>query len=483
MNYRIWTLVLGLIVAQGSLWADGWPQFRGPESRGISLDKNLPHEWGTERNVRWKVPIPGSGWSSPIVWGDKVFITTAVSTEPVGETAGGREGRREFGQRQGERGGRPPSQGRPRGGGGPEGRPQRSGGGGGGRGGEPPSTVYRWEVHCLQLDTGKTLWRQVAHEDRPRNRTHRSNTYASETPVTDGERVYAYFGMVGLFCYDLSGQLLWKKDMGEYPMRSNWGTSSSPVLHEDSIFLQIDHEAESYLLALDKKTGDERWRLPRDEGSNWSTPIIWKNSKRTELVTTGMVTRSYDPATGKLLWSLNMGGGRSSSSAVGDKDRLYLGTEARGRPGSDASGGTLFAVKAGGLGDITPEPGVDANAGISWSQPGAGPSMASPLVYEGYVYILDRRGGAVSCYDAKTGEIAYQGHRLDGARAFWASPWGNKGKIFCLDETGSVYVLAPGPEMKVLARNTLSEKFWASPAMTSGAIVLRGVNHVYCLAM
>lgn len=465
MNARVWTLLLGLVVVQGSLWADGWPQFRGPGSSGISLDENLPHEWGTERNVRWKVPIPGSGWSSPIVWGNKVFITTAVSTEPVGETAASREGGRASGQRQGERGGRPQSQGRPRGGGG------------------PPSTVYRWEVHCLQLDTGETLWRQVAHEDRPRNRTHRSNTYASETPVTDGERIYAYFGLVGLFCYDLSGNLLWKKDTGEYPMQSNWGTSSSPVLHEDSIFLQIDHEADSFLLALDKKTGKEQWRLPRDEGSNWSTPVIWKNSKRTELVTTGMVTRSYDPKTGKLLWSLNMGGGRSSSSAAGDNDLLYLGTEGRGRPGSESTGGTLFAVKAGASGDVTPEPGVLSSAGVSWSRPGAGPAMASPLVYEGYVYILDRRRGAVSCYDAKTGAIAYQDQRLDGARAFWASPWGNKGKIFCLDETGSVYVLAPGPELKVLSRNTLSEKFWASPAMTRGAILLRGVNHVYCVAM
>ena len=478
MNVRVWTLLLGLLVVPGSLWADGWPQFRGLGSRGISLDKNLPHEWGTERNVRWKVAIPGAGWSSPIVWGDKVFITTAVSTEPVAE---GREGRREFGQRQGERGGRPQGQQRrPARGSGPEGRRQRYGGG---RGGGPPTTVYRWEVYCLQLDTGDILWHQVAHEDRPRNRTHRSNTYASETPVTDGQRIYAYFGMVGLFCYDLSGKLLWKKDTGEYPMRSNWGTASSPVLHEDSIFLQIDHEAESFLLALDKKTGAEQWRLPREEGSNWSTPIIWKNSKRTELVTTGTVTRSYDPETGKLLWSLNMGGGRSSSSAAGDNDLLYLGTEERGRPGSDSSGGTLFAVKAGASGDVTPEPGVRASAGVSWSLPGAGPSMASPLVYEGYVYILDRRRGAVSCYDAQTGAIAYQDQRLDGARAFWASPWGNKGKIFCLDETGSVYVLAAGPEMKVLGRNTLSEKFWASPAMTSGAILLRGVNHVYCVAM
>jgi outer membrane protein assembly factor BamB len=256
---RHWAFALGLSILHLPAFArsDEWPQFRGPDSTGVVTGLQLPAEWSALKNVRWKVAVPGYGWSSPIVWGDRVFVTTAVSDQ------------------------------------------QKRPGGGGGGGEPPPDVVFRWEVHCLDRDTGKTLWRQIAAERKPTVGNHPSNTYASETPVTDGERVYAYFGMVGLYCYDLSGHLIWSRDLGAYRMFANWGTASSPVLDEERLFVQCDNEIQSFLVALDPKTGKELWRVQRPEKSTWSTPAVWRNRLRTEVVLMGTRRiRSYDPATG-----------------------------------------------------------------------------------------------------------------------------------------------------------------------------------------
>ena len=444
-------LALGLLITCLSAGrGDEWPQFRGPGGTGLSGEKQLPAEWGADKNLAWKVAAPGRGWSCPVVWGDKVFLTAASSAA----------------DKKGRPGGKQPGGGRPGG----FGRPG---------GGKAPDVMYRFEVVCLDRASGKVLWKETALERKPTVPTHGSNTYASETPVTDGERVYAYFGMHGLFCYDLAGKLLWKKDLGSFPMQMGWGTSSSPVLDGNRLFLQIDNEQKSFLVALDKKTGDELWRVSRSERSTWGTPLVWKNKVRTELVTPGaQKVRSYDPADGKLLWELSLGGGRSSASPVADAERLYVGNGGGGR---GTTGGPLYAVKAGASGDITPARGVSTSSGIAWSQPKAGPQMASPLVYRGYLYVLDQNGGGVSCYDAKTGKPAYQRERISGARAFWASPWAYDGKIFCLDDAGTTHVLKAGPEFEVLARNKLDEQFWSSPAVSGGALILRGTGHIFCI--
>jgi outer membrane protein assembly factor BamB len=476
-------VAIGLLLIGSQARGDDWPQFRGPGANGLSAEKDLPKEWGADKNVLWKVNIHGRGWSSPIVWGDKVFLTAAFSEkEPKAVPGGG------FGK------------GPPGGGKGPPG----GGGGGFGRpgGGKPPDMVFQFEIYCLDRGTGKEIWKQVAHEGKPRIATHRSNTFASETPVTDGERVYAYFGMTGLFCYDVAGKFVWKKDLGAYPMQMGWGTSSSPVLDSERLFLQIDNEEKSFLVALDKKTGEEVWRESRTERSNWGSPIVWKNKERTEIVTVGsQKVRSYDPASGKALWELSMGGGRCTASPVGDDAQLYVGTAAgfgggggfgKGPPGGEfgkgppggggrGGGGSLFAVKAGASGDVTPKMGETTSAGVAWSVPRAGPSMASPLVYQGYVYILEQNGGMVSCFDAKTGKTAYQRERIPNARAFWASPWAYDGKIFCLDDGGTTHVLAAGPEFKVLSTNSLKDQFWATPAIAGGSLILRGVENIYCV--
>jgi outer membrane protein assembly factor BamB len=594
-----------IVAAVVSLAAD-WPQFRGPNGNGLAEESKAPTEWGRDKNVLWKVNVPGVAWSSPIVSGGKVFVTTAITEKQTKPQPGGGFGPGWFGgppqsgqimptflqdmlqltaeqkksleefqnevdkkvgqiltddqKKQlkepgpgfgGGPGGRGPGGDRP-GGGGPgrfggppqpgqimpvflqerlkltaeqkkqveglqkevdsklgqilageqkkrlqemrEGFGRRGpggfggpGGGGPGRfgpggfgGGKPPDVVYRWQVYCLDRDTGKIIWRQLALEGKPRIPIQQSNTYATETPVTDGERIYAYFGMHGLYCYDMTGNLLWKKDLGAYPTIMGQGPASSPVLDGERLFLQIDNEEKSFLVALDKKSGDEVWRVARSERTNHSSPFVWKNNVRTELVTSGnQKVRSCDPASGKLLWELGMGGGACYSTPVGDSERLYVGSES-GFMGPWSGGGGLFAVRAGAAGDLTLKEGETSNAGVVWSVSKSGLQKASPLVYQDYVYILSQNGGMVICYDAKTGKQVYR-ERIPAAGGFWASPWAADGKVFCLDESGTTHVLQAGPEFKVLGKNKLDDMFWASPAVAGGAVILRGVDNLYCI--
>jgi outer membrane protein assembly factor BamB len=420
--------------------AGHWPQFRGPGALGVCAEAQLPTEWGPDTNVRWKVEIPGAGWSSPIVWDDKVFVTTAVA----------------------------PKQARPK---------PFSESYGGPNFGTPPDGIYRWEVYCLDRATGKVLWKQVAAERRPAIPIHPSNSYASETPVTDGARLYAYFGMTGLFCYDLAGKLLWSKGLGTYTMQMGWGTGSSPAQDGDGLFVQCDNEEQSFLVALDKKTGTELWRVPRDEKSSWGTPFVWRNKVRTELVAVGgKKVRSYDPATGKLLWELGGMSGMATTTPVADDERLYTGSVGMGGGGSP-----LVAVKAGASGDITLPKVETSNAGVAWSRTRAGPWMPSPLLYRGYLYVLEARLGLLSCYDARTGQPAYEKQRLQRARGFTASPWAYAGRVFCLDQDGLTFVVKAGPKFELLATNQLDDRFAASPAAAGGDLFLRGVSCLYCI--
>lgn len=437
--------------------ADVWPQFRGPNIDGAP-DSGCPTEWDTSTNVRWRIPMEGEGWSCPVVWGDQVFLTAAVRTDSGADTADA-SAERETPRRR-----RPGRRGR-------RGR----------RGPDLTQATYRWDVICLDAKSGETIWRQAARTGNPPIPRHSSNTYASETPVTDGERVYAYFGMTGLYCYDMRGEPLWSKDLGTYKMRAGWGTSSSPILHDGKLFLQIDNEERSFLVALDAATGDEAWRVDRDEPSQYSTPIIWQNSRRAELVAGGQRCRAYDPQTGNLLWSLDMQKGRSSATPLAVGDRLYVGTELRNRGGPDDGGGFLFAVKPGGAGDITPPLDADSSEHVAWRVAQSGIQMASPVLCAGHLYLLERRGGSLRCINAETGETAYR-TRIPQARAFWASPWTFDGNVFCLDDNGTTSVVAGGPEFQVLQQNSIEEQTWSSPAIADGAMFLRSLDHLYCIA-
>ncbi|QDT67625.1 outer membrane biogenesis protein BamB [Planctomycetes bacterium MalM25] len=402
--------------------AADWPQFRGPAGNGLALGEAVPATWDEDSNLAWRIDVPGDGWSAPIVVAGKVLLTTTVPADGDDLT---------------------------------------------------------FEVHCYDLASGARLWKRVAKTGPPSEPTHRDNTYASETPVTDGERVYAYFGMNGLFCYDLSGEPVWSKDLGVYPMNNDWGASSSPVLVDGKLVLQIDNREASFVVALDAATGDEAWRAERpDEQSNWSTPTVWRNSQRTEVVLGGKTVRSYDPATGDELWNLPIGG-RSSATATAVGDTLYLGSENRVSRGGTPGG--LFAVRAGAAGTIDPGDADSAKAnGLVWMNVRGAVGISSPLVYEGQIYVPERRGGVIRVHDAATGEESYR-KRLPGAAVIWASPFGVNGAVHILDERGQTHVLAPGAEYEVLRQNELPGRFWSTPAVSDGSLVLRSQTELFCV--
>jgi outer membrane protein assembly factor BamB len=432
---------LRLLVAAQAVGADSsanWPQFRGPAGLGVSDHPNLPERWSTNENVAWKVEVPGRGWSSPIVWGQRVLVTTVVS---AGEVEPAKKGLYLGGERK-----------------------------------EVPKAEHRWLVLCFDLQSGRELWRQEAHRGTPSNQLHLKNTYASETPVTDGGRVYAYFGNVGLFCYDLEGRKLWSTNWPPVKTRNGWGSAASPLLHEGRLFIVNDNDEKSFAVALDPKTGRQLWRVERDEKSNWATPCIWRNAQRTELITSGTKrVRSYD-LEGKLLWEC---GGMSSidiPTPLSNAGLLYVCSGFVGdkvRP--------VFAFRPGASGDTTLKPGETNNQFIAWYQPAAGPYNPSPLLYGDYFYVLFDFG-FLSCHDARTGRQVYEKQRIrPGTTSFTASPWAANGKIFALSEDGETFVFQAGPEYKLLRENSLDEMCLATPAMAGDHLLIRTLTKLYCL--
>jgi outer membrane protein assembly factor BamB len=429
--------------------AENWPQFRGAAS-GIVASGKLPIEWSAENNVVWKVALPGVGWSQPIVLDGRIFVTTAESDQQTKPD------------------------------------PSNTGPGFGGFASffnadaayslQPPNATYRWKLFCLDALTGNVAWEKLVREGRPTMRIHANNTYASETPATDGERIVAYFGMMGVYCYDLAGELLWSKDLGAHPMQFGWGTGSSPILYGDLVYIQCDNDKTSFLVALDKNTGEEVWRVDRDEKSNWSTPYIWQNRFRIELVTAGgNGMRSYDPKTGDLLWSIG-GSGRTATTPVGDKELLYVDSYDRLTGGH----GVLAAIRAGAAGDMSLKPGESKSDHVAWSLRLRAYRIASPLLHDGNLYVLDQNLGIVRCHDAKTGEELGR-ERLPGARGFVASPLMNDGHIFCTDQNGRTTVLEAGAKLRVLASNDLREMCWSSPAVAGERLLVRTIDHLYCI--
>lgn len=404
-----------------------------------------PEKWSATENVLWKVDVPGLAWASPIVWGRKVFLTTCVSSGKVHEPRKGLYLEDLNANNY------------------------------------PKDTaVHTWKVVCLDLDSGKSIWEQVAHEAVPPKPHHIKNTLASETPTTDGERVYAYFGNIGMFCYDLDGKLLWKMPMPAMDTQYGWGTGSSPVLYAGKIYIQCDNEQKSFLLCLDAKTGKELWRVDREERTNYATPYVWKTDTRTELVTSGIGwARSYD-LDGKVLWQLK---GRSilaipTPFAVGDVLYLTSGHVAWGN-------NPFYAIKPGASGDISPDP---ENKGplsehLTWYLPKAGPYHPTPIVEQGLLYILYDRG-MLACHDAKTGKEVYARKRLPTRAGYTSSPWTDGSRIFCLNEDGLTAVVQLGPEFKVLHTNELAEDdmCMATPVVLGPKLLIRTSARVYCIS-
>jgi outer membrane protein assembly factor BamB len=439
----------------------------GDENAGKGPGDNLPSAWSTDKNVRWSYDMVGRGWSSPVIYGNKVFITTAINEtkppEPEVEKPEEATPPQPPPPPAGSANTQPPlPQGPP-----PGPRPEDT---------TYKSEVYRWEVICLNLKTGKEIWKSVALKGTPRIGSHKGNGYAAETPVTDGKRVYAYFGMTGIFCYDMKGNLIWKNDLGAYKTLNSWGTGSSPALYNDKIYLQIDNEVNSFIVALDALTGAEKWRAARDEKTTYSTPFIWKNKSGTELVTSGKTARSYDPETGKVIWEMKMKGDMSIPTPVADNDHLYIGNT-----GEDDKVGGLYSIKAGATGDITPDTITMTGPGVEWYNPKAPLENPSPVLHNGLIYLLAGNGKNLSCIDAASGKTIYD-QKLEKVSSCWATPWVYKDNLYITDERGFTTVVKTGAPFELVSQNRIKDKFWASAALGYDSYVFKGVNKVYCIA-
>lgn len=428
-------IAISIMLPAADLPEKQWPQFRGPGSTGVADDPALPDKWSSTENVAWKTAIPGVGWSSPIIWGDRIFVTSVISSAEVEKPKKGLY----FG---GER--------------------------------KAPTDEHRWMVYAVDFATGKIVWEREVKRGVPAGSRHLKNSYASETPVTDGERVYAYFGNVGLFCFDFSGKLLWSQTAKPAATRYGWGTAASPILDNGRLYIVNDNDDHSTLQALDAKTGKVIWSIDRDEKTNWATPYIWTHDGKKEIVTpgTGRV-RSYD-LDGKLLWEF---GGMSSISIptpFASHGLLYV---ASGYVGDQVR--PVYAIKPGAHGDLTLAAGQTSNAGIAWYLPQAGPYNPSPLVYGDYYYtLLDR--GFLTAHEATTGKEIYGKQRLDpAAGAFTASPWAANGKLFMLSEDGDTFVVEAGPEYKLIGKNSLDEMCMSTPAIARGSLIIRTTSNLY----
>lgn len=436
------SFVCALLIASISLGeSPSWPQFRGTSGAGVAESSKLPLEWGPDHNVAWSVDVPGSGWSSPIVWQDRIFLTTAIPDKPEEAPKTGLY----FG---GERK-------------------------------DAPEIKYDWRVLCLSAADGKTLWSKSVKVGLPTKGKHIKNTYASETPATDGKRVYAYFAQAGVFAFTMDGEPLWKKEIGDYKTKLEWGSGSSPITDGSQVYIQCDNDEKSFMVALDAESGRENWRSERDEQTNWSTPFLWEAGGRSELVTAGKnKARSYDPATGKLLWEL---GGMSSivvTTPIASDKYCFVSSgyvmDSKNRP--------IFAVKPGSSGDLTLKDKEESSGSVAWLQRLGGAYMPTPIVYDGVIYVLYDRG-LFGCFDANTGKVIYSKKRLPNGGNYTASPWAYRSHIFCLAEDGQTHVVKAGPEFKVVGVNPpLDEKlFMATPAIAGDSLLIRGSSKLYSI--
>ena len=438
ISLLLWALCT--VLPAGAACADeNWPQFRGPEVSGTAEGNALPEQWSATENVAWKTDMPGRGWSSPIVWGNRVFVTTVVS---LGQSEAPKKGLYLGGNRP-----------------------------------TAPDSVHQWKVYCLNLETGAVLWEKQVHEGKPVTAIHQKNSYASETPVTDGERVYVYFGNLGVWCIDFDGKVIWSKELEPHKTSSGWGTAASPALYKDRLYLVNDNEEDSYILALDKLTGKEVWRMPRDEKGNWSTPFIWTNDQRTEIVTAGTrQVRSYDPD-GKLLWSLEGMSGITVATPYAYKGLLYVSSGYvidKKRP--------LYAIRPGASGDISLAEGQTSNQWIAWSHPQAAPYNPTTLAYHDRLYVL-YDGGLLACFNALDGAVVYERQRIPEGKAFTSSPWAYGNRIFCLNEDGVTFVIKAGGQFELLHTNPLAEDDMgmATPAIAGDRLLIRTSARLYCI--
>jgi len=440
---RVLLVVVWLMwISSGVSANDEWPMFRGIDA-GVATDHpDLPEHWSETENVVWKVDIPGLGWSSPIIWGDHVFVTTAISD---GEEPQPVKGLYDPGNAHGK---------------------------------TDAVAGHRWMVYDIDLQTGEIRWERELRTASPTIKRHLKASFASETPVTDGERVYVYFGSIGLVAaLDMTGTVLWAHDLGAFNGHQEFAPAASPVLHEDRLYVVNDNTTQSFLIAFDTETGEQVWKVIREETENWSTPLVWENNLRTEIVITGRnKVRSYN-LEGQQLWELTGMTVNTSPTPFAKDGLAYLSS---GYPGSSVR--PVYAIRPGGAGDISLDPDSPTDHPfIAWFQPLLGTYVTSAIVYQGVYYtLLDR--GLVLAHDARTGREIYGRQRLKPGSGFTASPWAYNDKIFVLSEDGDTYVIQAGAEFKLLGTNSLNEMALATPAVAQGSLFIRTQSKLYRLS-
>jgi outer membrane protein assembly factor BamB len=422
--------------------ADQWPRFRGADAGAVADDPALPEHWSDVENVVWKTDVPGGGWSSPIVWDDHIFITATVPDRAEPKPP---KGLYDPGDENGKM---------------------------------KATATHRWMIYDVDFKTGRIRWQHELVKAIPSVQRHIKNSFASETAVTDGERVYVYFGSIGLVAaVDFSGKLAWIKELKAADGRQAFGTAASPALYKDRVIVVNDNNSESFIAAYAKADGRELWRVKREEVENWATPYIWENDLRTEIVTSGLnKVRSYD-LDGNLLWELKGMTVNVVPTPFSRNGLIYINS---GYPGGSPR--PVYAIRPGASGDISLKPGETSNDFIVWYQPLLGTYNTSSLAYRDIYYTLLDRGFLLT-HDARTGKPIYTRQRIaPDASGFTASPWAYNGKVFLLSEEGDTYVIQAGPEYKLLGKNSLNDMTLATPAIVRGSLIIRTQSKLFRIA-
>ena len=431
----------GAVDRSGEEWNQNWPQWRGPNMDGVAPHGDPPLVWSETENVAWKVAIPGLGASTPVIWGDLIFLQTAV---PVGDEVDSQQKLKDW-----QADGTAIFQNQHY---------------------TPARQKQRFEVVAIERQTGTIRWRRAVHEELPHEGIHPTNTWASASPVTDGQHLLAFFGSSGLYMLTLTGELVWQKDLGDMETRNGWGEGSSPAMFGDKIVVNWDHEGDSFIVALDKASGKELWRQPRDEVTSWFTPVVVPANGRDEIVTTGAKhVRGYDLETGELLWQ---GPGLTVNAIptpITRNGTAYVTSGYRGN--------VFMAIK---LDRATDD--LEAADAIAWRYDSDTPYVATPLLYHDQLYFTKQLKGILTSVDSRTGERIYGPVRLDGMKMIYASPVAAAGRIYLVSRGGVTTVIAEGPQFRTLAVNRLDDEFDASPAIVDNALFLRGKEYLYKIA-
>ncbi len=434
---KIFSMMCSVLLIVTSLQAADavWPTFRGAENTGVASDADPPVTWSETENVKWKVEFPGSGLSSPVVWGEKLFFMTAIESEKAGtavaEPAAGRRGRRGGGRR--------------------------------------PTSKYKFAIVCMDRNNGKVLWQKTVKEAIPHEGHHRDGSFASYSPVTDGKLIWASFGSFGLYCLDIDGNLKWSQELVKQRTRNGFGEGSSVGIAGDAAIVVSDHEDQSWIYAFDKISGKSLWKKERDEPTGWTTPVAVEVNGKTQVIVNGYsFVRAYDVQTGDILWKCSGQTLNVVPTPVVGFDNVYCTSGFRGA--------ALYAIKLGQTGDLT---GTEA---VAWKIDEATPYVPSPILIDGKIYVASGNREIISCYDAKDGKAHYVKQKLDGLKGIYASPVGVSGRVYFTGRNGVVSVVKTSDTFEVLATNTLDDKVDATPAIVGNEIYIKSLKYLYCIA-